>query len=195
MTNLGRCVSRFFQNNGQIHITTTTIRKMQHTYAHEAVLTNSLSGEMEEALMKTQGHSRETTREFYILGDMKKAAEGAIEAHEILFGQMRVPNIPRPIPLHEQEYNPSEDGEDYEPQKKRRRTTWSEIEEIWIINWIKEYVRGPSFDHRINWKKMEKDLIERNPPLFLPEHRDATLLRECAKRVAKRKKLQVHQLE
>ena len=107
MLNLGRCLTRFFKNHGDLHITTTIIRsieflslshsfhrKMQHTFAHDAVLNQRISEGSEEALTLTQGHSRQTAQEFYVMRQMEKAADTASSAHKRLYGEVAIPNIP-----------------------------------------------------------------------------------------------------
>ena len=67
---------------------------MQHTFAHDAVLNQRISEGSEEALTLTQGHSRQTAQEFYVMRQMEKAADTASSAHKRLYGEVAIPNIP-----------------------------------------------------------------------------------------------------
>lgn len=66
---------------------------MQHTFAHDAVLDQRISEGCEEALTVTQGHSRQTAQEFYVMRQMEKAADTASSTHKRLHGEVAVPKI------------------------------------------------------------------------------------------------------
>lgn len=170
---------------------------MQHTFAHDAVLDQRISEGCEEALTMTQGHSRQTAQEFYVMRQMEKAADTACSVHKRLYGEVSVPKITL---TNDEEFLPNpDDCSDDTPTKKRSRTTWSHDEEIWIVGWIEDYVNGPTFDKsskRINWKKIGQD-IQKNQQaqaIFDPEHLNTSKIMECAKRLGKKYQISVHQL-
>ena len=177
---------------------------MQQTYAHVATLQNNISMECEEALTLTQGHSRETANQYYILRDMEKAAKNASGIHKRLHGEFTVPNINIPHDADEEfrpgRYSPYDlchifidndhvsDCSD-EPSQKRIRLAWSIEEEVYIAKWIEDYVASSTYNitARINWKKLEAHIKnDKATNIFLDEHIKHTKLMECAKRMAKR---------
>jgi hypothetical protein len=66
---------------------------MQHTFAHDAAMNNQISEGCEEALTLTQGHSRQTAQEFYVMRNMEKAADSACATHKRLYGEVAIPKI------------------------------------------------------------------------------------------------------
>jgi len=185
---------------------------MQQTSAHEAMLANTLTPSAEEALTLTQGHSREVVEDYYIRRNMTQAVTTACAAHQQLHGDFTVPNIPR---NEDEEYIPQagkrryslfysqqsidNECEEDERPKKRSRKEWSEEEEKWLVNWISTYTQTPSYEmnNRVNWKRARIDLLNDDQAklIFASEHIDATKMRECSKRIAKRVGIAVHELQ
>lgn len=64
--------------------------------------------EYEEALTVTQGHSRETAQQYYVMKSMRKHATTACIAHKRLHGEFAPVDIPPPRP-EEEEYLPADD--------------------------------------------------------------------------------------
>ncbi len=72
---------------------------------------------------------------------------------------------------------------------------WSDEEEAWISAWIEKYVASPHYNSKINWKLCVKHLKESHECIiFEKEHIDATKIRECAKRIARRAKKSLSEL-
>lgn len=79
--------------------------------------------------------------------------------------------------------------------KKRTRTSWTNEEEIWVVQWVSNYVQGPTYDKRINWQAALKEISSTNArAIFAEDHLSSSKIMECAKRLAKKSGVTVNQL-
>jgi hypothetical protein len=96
------------------------------------------------------------------------------------------------------EFNLETNGEEINqcaPIKKRTRTSWTNEEEAWVVEWVSQYVHGATFDKRINWKAALKEITSSDAKsIFAEDHLCSTKLMECAKRLAKKSGVAVHEL-
>lgn len=68
---------------------------------------------------------------------------------------------------------------------KRKRSSWSREEEMYIAKWVEEYIGSPCYqmNGRLNWKKLE-EAVKNDPhvrEIFQEDHLQSTKLMECAK--------------
>lgn len=81
------------------------------------------------------------------------------------------------------------------PMKKRTRTSWTNEEEIWLVEWISNHVQSPTYYKRINWQAALKEISSTNAKaIFAEDHLSSTKLMECAKRLAMKRRVTVNQL-
>ncbi len=69
-------------------------RKIQQTEAHHAMMNFTISPRAEEAITVSQGHSREIANKYYRVQNAQESAVIAATAHEQMYGQQEVPQIP-----------------------------------------------------------------------------------------------------
>lgn len=91
--------------------------------------------------------------------------------------------------------NENEDNSYCAPMKKRTRTSWTNEEETWIMQWISQYVKGSTSEKRIQWITALKDIRSTGAThIFAEDHLSTSKLMECAKRLAKKTGVHVHKL-
>ena len=69
---VGAYVTSFFHDTLEIHLTPTALRSLVETTAQEAYDENRISRKQREAIMDMNGHSSQTTKDFYVRRNKRK---------------------------------------------------------------------------------------------------------------------------
>jgi hypothetical protein len=71
---LGYYLTRFFEEQCNLHMSSDTLRSLLETFTHQQQLKGHLSVEQKSAVTETNNHSSETTKRYYLIHEKNKVA-------------------------------------------------------------------------------------------------------------------------
>ena len=140
---LGRHMTQFFMKKGHYHVTTTVIRSLLETTAHEAMKSGGISSQQRDAISNVGGHSSQVVNDYYLKHDRNSDAQQAKQAFNIM---ARTSNSPvdeqdEVFPGHDDCEEPDVGSEHPEYLTKKSKAAWTDQEIEYTGTWFLEKMR------------------------------------------------------
>ena len=137
---LGRRLTQFFLKNGHFHVTTTDIRSLLETKAHEAMQSGGISPQQRDAISAVGGHSSQTVTDYYIKHNRSADRRNAYEAFGIMVptqnSQSDEQEQDEGFPDQDECKEPDVGIEHPEYKTERSKAKWTEKEIEYTGKWL-----------------------------------------------------------
>ena len=169
---IGRHVTDFFKAHLGLHMTTTAIRSLVETTAHNALMEGTITPKERRAIQMINGHSSKTTEDYYHKHDRSEEANDARGAFNRLSNQTKDTqsdivwprNDSRTLPLYGSRH--PDFGKD--PKKKAR---WTSEETTYIGKFCTKLLKKHPQCHNVVAKCLDHILADKDcHAIFHPRH-------------------------
>ena len=173
-TKLGHLVTQYFKLTMGLHVTTTMIRALWEIMADKAYKASAISMEQRSAIMNINGHSSQTTKDYYLREAREQDARHGVEVCEaILQHDVQLLCTEDRKTAVNSKYAWGTEHPSYHVTTAAR-VQWTDFEKNFVVNWCKQIVATNS---ELEYKvvRMCLDHIKTDPTLIAKFHMHHTL--------------------
>ena len=172
-TKLGHLVTQYFTSTMNLHLTTTMIRSLWEIMADKAFKANAINAAQRSAIMNINGHSSQTTRDYYLREAREQDARHGVEVSDAIVAHdvQLLDAVDRRVATSshyawgtEHPCYGMDDG----------RAKWTEFEKSFVINWCQSAIAdNPEVEYKV--VRMCLSHIKSDPSLVAQFHQRHTL--------------------
>ena len=171
-TKLGHLVTQYFKTTMSLHITTTMIRSLWEIMADKALKADVINSEQRSAILNINGHSSQTTKDYYLRAAREQDALHGEEVREaIIRHDVQLINVDCQRTLTTK-FAWGTEHPCY--GLSASRVQWSDFEKRFVIEWCdRALLANPELKYKI--VRMCLDHIKSQPSLVAQFHEHHTL--------------------
>lgn len=172
-TKLGHLVTQYFKTTMDLHLTTTMIRSLWEIMADKAFKANAINAEQRSAIMNINGHTSQTTRDYYLRDAREQDARHGVEVRDAIIAHdvqlLGAADRRAAISVY---YAWGTEHPCYGVNDERAK--WTDFEKDFVVNWCKAVVTAnPEVDYKV--VSMCLANIKADPRLVAQFHQRHTL--------------------
>ena len=149
-TKLGHLVTQYFKTTMGLHLTTTMIRSLWEIMADKAFKAAAISQEQRSAIMNINGHTSQTTKDYYLRAAREQDARHGAEVSEAITHHNV--QLLTAADLHVTATSKYAWGTDHPCSNATgtERVKWSDFEKNFVVSWCNEVVtRNPELEYKV----------------------------------------------
>jgi hypothetical protein len=172
-TKLGHLVTQYFKSTMGLHLTTTMIRSLWEIMADKAFKARAINAEQRSAIMNINGHTSQTTRDYYLRDAREQDARHGVEVRDaIIAHDVQLLGVADRRSAASAHYAWGTEHPCCGVNDERAK--WTDFEKNFVVNWCKGVVTAnPEVDYKV--VSMCLAHIKADPRLVAQFHQRHTL--------------------